>query len=375
MFAYGVFKAIYSPFKAFKEIIQKPSFIGPLLILVLFIVAGIGAEYARASKLYVQEMLPNSTEFAAPDTWTENCTIWSSNANITCNSDDYIEGNYSIQFDMTNSTTIWMTLDDIGLIDCQSSSGYNNLTFTIKWIHPNAVSPQNVSLALFADDAANYFQYNLTASIIQAGNQEWKNISVSIGPDAEGWFNSSSQASWGNIAGLKLTMDWAESARSNLSVLVDRLFFLSNNFEPLIVITDNYLALVIMDSLITFCLYWALFGFLLFGAAKLLKVQSDLKVSLIIIGYSLIAMVIMQVLFSVMYLLIPPLYLYLDTISPAFVLQVIYAVNFILVLALPLWAIFLSAIGAQTAFNTSLRKSLICAVVAFLPYYLLILMS
>jgi hypothetical protein len=47
------FKVIVSPLKAFKEIAQNPKFEGFLLIIVLFIAASIGMQYAYASKILV----------------------------------------------------------------------------------------------------------------------------------------------------------------------------------------------------------------------------------------------------------------------------------------------------------------------------------
>jgi len=47
------FEVIVSPFKAFKEITQNPTFKGFVLILILFIAASIGERYVLASKVFV----------------------------------------------------------------------------------------------------------------------------------------------------------------------------------------------------------------------------------------------------------------------------------------------------------------------------------
>jgi len=375
LFAYGIFRVIYSPFKAFKEIIQNPKYIGPILIMILFVLASIGSEYARASKLYVQQTLPNTLDPYNPDPWTENCTMWISNAEITCNSDDCLLGHKSIQFSITNNDTIWMELKNIGQINCLSTDGYKNLSFCIKWTNPTADPPQNASLYLFSMGTTDYFYYDLAELINQTKNDEWNNFTIPLGLDAEQWVNSSAQTAWNNITGLKLDMVWAQPTGSNLTVLVDKVYFQSGNFEPLVSSMGTMIAFSAFNAVTTFCIYWMLCGMAVFIVGKMFKIKAEFKVFLIIVGYALIAMVVMQVLFNILYLLISPLYITVDAISPTSVLQTIILFTSSMVLLLPVWSIIISSIGVHTASDLPLSKSAVIAIIGFLPYYLLLFIA
>lgn len=57
-----VLKVLYSPVNAFKEIIQKPDIKGPIIILVLVLVATVGRQYAVGSKIFIQS---DSQEFVS----------------------------------------------------------------------------------------------------------------------------------------------------------------------------------------------------------------------------------------------------------------------------------------------------------------------
>ena len=68
----NIFKVIYAPQKAFKEISQNPKYIGPILIMILFTVANMGYFYTIVSKTYVEQTLPTAKQL---DRWTENSTL------------------------------------------------------------------------------------------------------------------------------------------------------------------------------------------------------------------------------------------------------------------------------------------------------------
>jgi len=375
LFAYGIFKVIYSPFKAFKEIIQNPKYVGPILIMILFALASIGSEYARASKLYVQQTLPNTLDSYNPDPWTENCTMWSSNAEITCNNDDCLLGHKSIQFNITNNDAIWMELSNIGQINCSSPDGYKNLSFCIKWINPTADPPQNASLYLFSVGTTDFFYCDLAEFINQTENGKWNNFTIPLGLDAEQWVNSSAQTAWDNVTGLKLDLIWAQSTGSNLTILVDKVYFQSGNFEPLINSMSSTIVFSAVSAVTTFSIYWMLSGVAVFMAGKLFKIKAEFKVFLIIVGYALIAMVVMQVLFNILYLLISPLYITVDAVSPTSVLQTIILFTSSMVLLLPVWSIIISSIGVHTASDLPLSKSAVIAILGFLPYYILLFIA
>jgi hypothetical protein len=374
--AFNILKVVYAPHKAFKEIVQKPKYYGPILIMILSILVSVGSEYARESKLYVQETQPNSLDVKNPNPWIDNITLWISNAQVSNNTKDYVYYQ-SIQFQTSNATRIWIALNNIGPVDCSSAGGYENLTLALKWIHPNAKAPQNVSLHLNSTGAVSYFYRNLTAPVAEQGNNTWGNMTIPLGPNAVGWLNSSSQAAWNDINGLRLQLDWAQSDRSNLTVLVDKLFFLSDHFDQSLSLSIAYLhgsnvaSLITADVLEYFVFNWVLFTIAFFIAARIFHVQAQFKTLFIIIGYSLIGMVILNALFSLFYVVMPPLYFYLDKVRPEYVFENMYWFLSITGIFLPVWPLIIMAVAAHVGFDLPWRKSVIMAVIAFLPYYVL----
>lgn len=373
MFAYGIFKVIYSPYKAFKEVAQNPRFIGPFLIMLLFVIASVGRDYARASNTYVQQTLPSALDPYNPDPWTENCTMWVSNANINY-SHDSILGDKSIQFTIINDTKIWAELSNIGKINCIDAEGYKNLTLRIKWIHPTAQSPKNFSLYLFSTNLTEYFYCNLTEHISETKNGTWNNFTIPLGPSAEQWLGNNVQA-WSNITGLKIELMWAESARSNLTVLLDRLFFQSENFETVLNFMGGNIVISVLSAIMGYSLYWMLFAVATFIVARILHIKTELRIFLVIIGYALIALFIMNVLSIIFYLSIPPLYFSIDSMVPISVLQSALLFSFYISLILPIWSIVLSFIGIHVTFSLPLSKSAAIAVIGFSPYYILFFLA
>lgn len=57
-----ILKVLYSPVNAFKQIIQKPDIKGPLITLVLVLIATVGRQYVIGSKIFIQT---DSQEFVS----------------------------------------------------------------------------------------------------------------------------------------------------------------------------------------------------------------------------------------------------------------------------------------------------------------------
>ena len=116
MFAVDVLKVLYAPHKVFKQIIQNPKYWGPILILLLFAGAETGLFFAQYSKMYYEETNPSLGQLTA---WTDNPTLWTATptgAAITANTADIMNttfyGNNTLQFELSNSNSITMTLSD-----------------------------------------------------------------------------------------------------------------------------------------------------------------------------------------------------------------------------------------------------------------------
>ena len=365
------FKVIYAPRKAFNEIVQNPKYAGPLLILILFAVASIGAQYAQSTKVYLQQTSPSSLD--GTDPWTEDYAMWESNGNITSNTQDRIFGYKSVQFNVTSDAAIWMKLNNIGSINCSGNSGYVNLTFSMKWINPTANKPLNASLYLYSRGAADYFYHNLTEAVSQSSSETWNNFTIPVGPTAVQWTNSSVNADWSNITSLKFDLVWSEVAESNLGLLVDKLFFQSQNFEPLANLFEVYVVTIVFNSITNFVFVWVLLSIILLVISRISHFKAEFKTFLIIIGYALIVMFVMQIVLSIFYLSLPALYVYIDTVVPNETLQTIITFSSVIMLLFPIWSLIISAIGVSVASKLPTSKSLIIAAVTFLPYYLFLL--
>jgi hypothetical protein len=106
--------------------------------------------------------------------------------------------------------------------------------------------------------------------------------------------------------------------------------------------------------------------------ARINHFKADLKVFLVIIGYALIVMFIMQILLSIFYLWIPTLYVYVDTVFPPDAFQTAVKFSYYVTLLSPIWSLALSAIGVSAASKLPMSKSITIALLGFLPYYLLL---
>jgi len=311
LFAYGVFKVIYAPHKAFKEIIQNPRYIGPILIMILFIIANTGFAYTLISKTYVEQTLPTSEQ---ADTWTENGTLWTSSpgVNIAENYDDYIKGTYygnkSIEFSTVNSTHILMQLNDIGSVYCLGSDGYKNLSLRIKWTSPEA-KPENVTIYLFST-TSDYFYSNLTQELLDSNSSIWNNLTIPLGPDT--WFPYGSNASWSNINGLKLDFAWLNN--SNMTLLIDGLFF-RGIFKSQMADASSFLLSFVPQSFMQFFIQWVLLGGIIYIMTKAFRAKTVWKGMLILAGFALITMFVQALVYVAAFSTLPDLYYPLEIIG------------------------------------------------------------
>lgn len=372
MFGSEIVKLIYAPQRAFKEIAENMKYRGPILVMILFILASLGSEYARDSKIFIQQTLPASVDPYNLESWTQNSSMWASNAEISIADQNGLPGKV-IQFKRSDAADIWMELDNIGSIDCADTDGYKNMTFSINWTSSLGDNPQNLSLYLFSRNRTDNFYHNMTESINTTGTEEWINFTIPLGPTVEGWLSSDTGAEWSNITGLRVEVMWENSSKSNLTVLINNLFFLSNRFEPWI----GYFSPVtsVFNAVIVFALNWMIFSLVLFAAARLSKVKADLRTFLMIIGYSLIGFVFLQIILGLFYIAIPPLYISLDTVFPLFVFQYIVTFGFYSALLVPIWSIILAAVGVRAIFGLPFSRSVPIAVIGFIPYYFLYLFA
>jgi len=289
----NIFKLIYAPQKAFKEIIQNPKYIGPILIMILFAAANMGYVYTIVSKTYVEQTLPTPEQL---DKWTENSTLWTEAPGVISrnNYSDYIEGAYygnkSMEFSIVNSNQIWMQLNDMGSINCSGPDGYKNLYLRIKWTSPE-VNPENVTIYLFSATPSDYFRYNLTDEFSNSTSKVWNNLTIPLA--TESWLNNSANANWGNITGLKLEFAWLNN--SNITLLVDGLFF-GGIFKSQAENATSYMLNFSIVSFMQFTIRWVFLGGLLYIMTKAFKAKTVWRPLLILVGFALITMFIQAII-------------------------------------------------------------------------------
>jgi len=289
----NIFKVIYAPQKAFKEIIQNPKYIGPILIMILFAAANMGYFYTIVSKTYVEQTLPTAEQL---DKWTENATLWTKplGVDVKDNFVDYINGTYygnrSIKFSIVNSTQISMQLNDIGPINCSGQDGYKNLHLRIKRTSPDD-PPKNATIYLLSATSSDYFYYNLTERFSNSTNKVWNNLTIPLA--TKSWLNNSADANWGNVTGLKLEFAW--HINWNITLLVDGLFF-GGIFKSQAENATSYMLNFSIVSFMQFTIRWVFLGGLLYIMTKAFKAKTVWRPLLILVGFALITMFVQAVI-------------------------------------------------------------------------------
>jgi len=367
LFAYGIFKVIYAPHKAFKEIAQNPRYFGPMLIMILFIAANVAAAYAFLAKTYVEVTVPSSDN---KDLWTEDKDFWQplNGANCAENFTDYIAGNYygnkSIEFLVEQSDKIAMELCNIGIVNCSSQGGYTRLYLRVKWTSPDHL-PKNASLCIYSGTSSSC--RDITNGLSALG--VWNNLTV---PLADGsWVG---EIDWGNVTGLKLEIAWNQT--SNIRVLLDGLFF-GGVYKSSLEGATTYLALYGANSFMQFTLRWFLLGVTLYIFTKLFKAKTVWRVVLVLAGFALVTMFVQAVInaatFSAMPALTYPLeYIggvkgeaesaYNKIMEEAWLVNRIYSA---VQMAIIVWTVMLCGIAVRLSTEFTWTTSFLTAFVAY----------
>ncbi|MEM1566295.1 MAG: hypothetical protein QW510_04305 [Candidatus Bathyarchaeia archaeon] len=296
MSAYGIFKVIYAPREAFKEIAQNPRYLGPILVMILFIVANVGAVYTLFTKTYIEVTVPSPEN---KDLWTENKAFWEALNGADCaeNSTDYIAGKYygnrSIEFSV-KSNRIAMELREIGGVNCSPQGGYTTLYLRVKWTAPE-YPPENASLWIYSGTASSY--QNITNKLSHP--RVWNNLTISLADKS--WVG---EIDWGNVTGLKLEIMWNQA--SDVRVLLDGLFF-GGVYKSYAEEATTYLAFYAANSFMQFTLRWFLFGGIIFVLTRLFKAKTVWRVILVLVGSILITMFVQAVASAATFSALPTL--------------------------------------------------------------------
>lgn len=367
-------KVLYSPKKTLKEVVQDPKYIGPLLVLILFIAVNVASAYIVLSKEQYEQILPNGTKL---DEWTENSALWTSNANVTESGDAIngtIYGNASIAFSIQNSSQTWMQLTGIGTVDCSGPNGFNLLSFRIKRTSP-VTQPENVTIQVFSFNSTSHYFYNdLTDTFSNSTYNIWNNVTIPLASSV--WHSTGPNVDWGNITGLQLQFTWASN--SNVTLLVDGLFF-HGPFKFLLETEGTaYLLNYAVSGAFQFAITWILLTGLIYVLVKVFKGKIVWKPILIAVGFILLTMFIGALITAIGYTTLPTLRFpfelingvqgegtaALNTISNQTALAT--QIGTIAQLLVWAWTATLAALAVRLVTEFSWAKSVAVAIVAYL---------
>ncbi len=298
-----ILEVFYAPQKAFRDISEKQKYLGPVLVMIIFGAMFSLAAYTYLSRAYVEQTMPVT---ANGDQWTENSTLWVSNADVVITeSDDHISGgfygNKSIDFSAINSTRIWMLLDNIGPVNCSGSQGYRNVSIRVKPIYPSDNEITNASLYLYSS-STDYFYFNL-ASHLLSSNGIWFNFTIPLGSE-NGWSSNGISAEWDNINTVKLEFDWTKNA--NLTVRVDGLLF-RGLFESPLGNGFNTISSYFMRGLMQFIIRWVVVATFIYLLTRWFGSHGIWKLALILTGFALIPMVVQAAINTAAFSTLPTL--------------------------------------------------------------------
>ena len=301
MVAQELLEVLYAPQRAFKKIVQNPKFLGPLLILVIFVVVQVGSAYVVASKSYLEQTMPTGNQ---GDAWTDNAALWQASSGVTVmnNNVDYINSSVlyynttSIEFTADNASSVQMFLNDLGgSVNC-GADGFKNLSLRVKIVSPDTI-PRNVTLYLYSLSPAINFAYDLTGAFSNSSANVWNNITVPVG--SGNWRSSGSAATWDNITGLKMDFAWASGSKIDLRV--DGLFFRGIYKGSLDVYGSSVLISSALNSVTPFLFQWLLLTALIYLLIKGLKGNVVWKPVMVAVGFALVTLVVQSLIMLAAY--------------------------------------------------------------------------
>jgi len=373
--ANDILKVLYAPQKAFKEIVQNPRYLGPFILLIIFVVAQVGSSYVVASRSYIEQTMPAGDQ---GDVWTQNAALWQANSGVTVsnNTADYINGTYygsiSIEFSASNASSVWMELNNLdGSVDC-GVDGFKNVSLRVKIVTPD-VKPENVSLYLYSLSVSNFY-YDLTNAFSNSTVNVWNNITLPVG--SGDWLSSNTAASWENITSLK--MDFAWSSNSSIDLRIDGLFFRGVFKDPLEIYGVSYFATSALNAVTPFLFQWLLLTGLMYVIIKGLKGNVTWKPLMVAVGFALVTMVVQALILIVTYTTLPNIYYPLEVLAGVpgefdvayqVILNAIATVTLIggiVQIAVYVWTIALGAIITRAITAFGWLKSLLVSGASFL---------
>jgi len=296
MFLYNIIKVLYSPIKAFQEILGNPKFKGPVLIIIISLLLTLGTHYISASKHYVEQITPSNR--VAWTNMSDPSPMWASNGNISALQATYeiLTGNYTVRTLVSNGTEIWLETTNIETINCSGNSGLKTFYYKLLYIHMSSLNASTATLRLFSlKNESNYFEFDLLSFPGRYINKSisWIDANITVGESASGWVQSpGGSPSWANITGIEFFLKFAESSKP-LSLQLNDLYFGGKYTTYLDVLFSDWLALTIIMSTFDFFIKWLILAGLLWLTVKVFHAEgSTFKTLLVIVGYTFAIMLV-----------------------------------------------------------------------------------
>ena len=385
MVAKNILRVLYAPRKVFQEVTQNPRYLGPVILLIIFLIAQVGVSYLAASRSYVEQTLPAGDQ---ADAWTENAALWQAKPGVTVrnNTADYINGSFyyggtSIEFETSNASNVWMELTNLdGSVNC-GADGFKNVSFRVKVLTPDA-KPENVSFYLYSLDSSSFY-YDLTQTFSTSNVGDWNNITLPVG--SEDWLSIGDGAKWENVTGLKMEFTW--STNSSINLRIDGLFFRGVFKSAADIGGVAYLPDFVISAFTQFGIQWFLLTGITYVTIKGLKGTTTWKPLMVAVGFSMIIMVIQALIILATYAALPNVQYPLEYLSGvageanvavAAILNSIglfLQVSFFLKIFAYLWLSMLCSLIFRVVTSFSWSKSLIVFAVSFGLQFLLYLLG
>lgn len=346
---------LYSPVKAFEEIVKNPSIKGPLLVLVLTLLATAVLYSVVASKQFF--LLPEAPD---NDNWTESASFWTSNGVPSVDGADRVVGNYSVKSFVANDTYIWMNITDIGQFNCSGETGYEALFFRIKWIHQNETFPSsNATLRLFSNNKDGYFELNLINLI--NSSDTWANVTVKVGSENPNW-TSPNSPDWENITGLEFKLSWLTSDAANLTMKIDDSYF-GKYVSGLTAAASSVIIISSRDAAIAFFLNWAIYGvFLLMFTVMFRGKTGSLTRFFVVIGHVFIVTAVYILVVALLFSTLPQVTA--ETFQEKWVSNWVLQFGYYLDFAFKAWMAVLFAIAIRFFSQLTWRKAAVVSAIA-----------
>jgi hypothetical protein len=308
-----ILRVLYAPHKAFKDIIQNPKYLGPFILLIIFVLAQVGSSYVVASRSYIEQTMPVGDQ---GDVWTENAALWQASPSVTIrnNTADFINstiyyGSTSIEFAADNASNVWMELSSLdGSVNC-GDDGFKNVSLRVKIVTPD-VKPENASIYLYSLSGSNFY-YDLTQAFASSDVNVWNNITLTVG--SGDWLSSSADATWENITGLKMEFTWPSN--SSITLRIDGLFFRGKFQDPFELYGISYIATSALNAIAPFLFEWLILTALMYLLIKGLKGNVIWRPLMVAVGFALVITVIQALILAVVYTSLPSLFYPLEVLA------------------------------------------------------------